>query len=63
MTVDLASQTLAVEGGPSTTFPIDSFSKTCLLENLDEVSYILRHDAEIRKHEQSCLQSLTNSSG
>ena len=63
VTVDLASQSLNIEGGPAATFPIDSFSKTCLLEDLDEVSYILKHDAEIRRHEQSRLQSLTNSSG
>src|SRR5437762_865305 len=29
VTIDLASQTLSIEGGPVVTFPIDSFSKTC----------------------------------
>jgi 3-isopropylmalate/(R)-2-methylmalate dehydratase small subunit len=53
VTVDLTSQSINIEGGPAATFPIDSFSKTCLLENLDEVSYILRHEDAILKLEQS----------
>jgi 3-isopropylmalate/(R)-2-methylmalate dehydratase small subunit len=51
--IDLASQTISVDGALSVTFPIDSFSKTCLLENLDEVSYILRHEDRILHYEQS----------
>ncbi len=51
-TVDLASQTLSIDGGPTVRFPIDSFSKTCLLENLDELRYILKHDAAITAFEQ-----------
>src|SRR4051794_36148899 len=31
VTIDLASQTVAIQGGPTVTFPIDSFSKTCIL--------------------------------
>lgn len=52
VTVDLASQTLSIEGGPAAHFPIDSFSKTCLLENLDELGYILKHEAAITAFEQ-----------
>jgi 3-isopropylmalate/(R)-2-methylmalate dehydratase small subunit len=51
VTVDLASQTLSIEGGPTVTFPIDSFSKTCILENLDELGYILKHDSAIAAFE------------
>jgi len=53
LTVDLASQTLSIEGGPSVTFPIDSFSKTCLLENLDELGYILKHEDAIAAFERA----------
>src|SRR5437773_3316142 len=53
VTIDLASQTLAIEGGPTVTFPIDSFSKTCILEGLDEIGYILKHDAAIAAYESS----------
>ncbi|MFZ5884899.1 MAG: 3-isopropylmalate dehydratase small subunit, partial [Chloroflexota bacterium] len=40
LTVDLASQTVTFPGG-SFTFPIDSFNKTCLLNGVDELGYIL----------------------
>jgi len=52
VTVDLASQTLSIEGGPAVSFPIDSFSKTCILEDIDEIGYILKHDAAIAQFEQ-----------
>ena len=53
VTVDLAAQTLSIEGGPTVTFPIDSFSKTCILENLDELGYVLKHEAVISAFEKS----------
>ena len=52
VTIDLASQTLSIENGPRVTFPIDSFSKTCILEGLDEIGYILKHDSAISSFEQ-----------
>jgi len=52
VTIDLASQTLSIENGPTVTFPIDSFSKTCILEALDEIGYILKHEALISAYEQ-----------
>ena len=51
LTIDLAAQTLSIENGPIVTFPIDSFSKTCILEGLDEIGYILKHDAAIAAFE------------
>lgn len=50
LTVDLASQTLSYPGG-STTFPIDSFNKTCLLNGVDELGYILGFEKEIAAFE------------
>jgi 3-isopropylmalate/(R)-2-methylmalate dehydratase small subunit len=47
LTVDVDNQTLSIEGGPTVKFPIDSFSKTCILENLDEIGYVLKHDRAI----------------
>src|SRR5262250_1712933 len=51
VTIDLAPQTLSIENGSTVSFPIDTFSKTCILENLDEIGYILKHDAEISSFE------------
>jgi 3-isopropylmalate/(R)-2-methylmalate dehydratase small subunit len=50
-TADLAQQTLTTDGGISAVFPIDSFSKTCLLEKLDELGYILKREAAITAFE------------
>ena len=49
--IDLAAQTLSIENGPTVTFPIDSFSKTCILEGLDEIGYILKHSDAIAAFE------------
>ena len=51
VTIDLAAQILSVEGGPTVTFPIDSFSKTCILEGLDEIGYILKYSDVIAAFE------------
>ena len=51
VSVDLASQTLSIANGPTVTFPIDSFSKTCILENLDEIGYILKNESAIAAFE------------
>ena len=52
MTVDLNSQTIDFSG-VRTNFKVNSFSKTCLLEGLDELGYILRHEPEIAAFEKS----------
>jgi 3-isopropylmalate/(R)-2-methylmalate dehydratase small subunit len=50
LTVDLASQTLSFPGG-SVTFPIDPFSKACLLNGVDQLGYILSFEKEIAAFE------------
>ncbi len=49
-TVDLETQTLSFDGG-SVTFPIDPFNKTCLLNGVDELGYILGFEKEIAAYE------------
>ena len=48
--VDLASQTLSFPNG-SVTFPIDPFNKTCLLNGVDELGYILGFEKQIAEFE------------
>jgi 3-isopropylmalate/(R)-2-methylmalate dehydratase small subunit len=43
VTVDLAAQTLTLPDGRQATFPIDPFSKHCLLEGIDQLGYLLQH--------------------
>ena len=50
LTIDLASQTLSYPGG-SVTFPIDPFNKTCLLNGVDELGYIMGFEKEITAFE------------
>jgi 3-isopropylmalate/(R)-2-methylmalate dehydratase small subunit len=51
--IDLASQTLALPGGAAVTFPIDSFSKQCLLTGVDQLGYILKHTDKIAAYEKA----------
>src|SRR5687768_15227682 len=50
LTVDLASQTLSFPHG-SVNFPIDPFNKTCLLNGVDELGYIMSFEKEIAAYE------------
>jgi 3-isopropylmalate/(R)-2-methylmalate dehydratase small subunit len=49
--IDLAKQTLTTPGGREVEFPVDSFSRHCLLEGVDELGYILQHEAAIAAFE------------
>ena len=51
--VDLASQTLTLPDGRRVEFPIDAFSKYCLLEGIDELGYILQQSSAIEAYESS----------
>jgi len=55
--IDLGSQTLTF-GGTKAEFPIDAFSKHCLLEGVDELGYILKQDAAIRAFESRRVGSI-----
>lgn len=50
--VDLAEQTLKLPDDRIVTFPIDSFSKICLLEGVDQLGYLLNHEPEIAAYEE-----------
>jgi 3-isopropylmalate/(R)-2-methylmalate dehydratase small subunit len=52
VTIDLASQTLTLPGGASYTFPIDGFAKTCLLQGIDELGYLLTLEDHIATYEK-----------
>jgi 3-isopropylmalate/(R)-2-methylmalate dehydratase small subunit len=49
--IDLASQTLVLPDEEEVQFPIDVFSKTCLLNGVDELGYILGLDDHIKAFE------------
>lgn len=51
VTIDLASQTVTLPVGNTVTFPIDGFSKSCLLNGVDELGYLLGFEEKIAAYE------------
>ena len=51
ITVDLATQTVTFENGEKHEFQIDAFRKLCLLEGVDDLGYIMKHDDAILSFE------------
>ena len=49
--VDLTTQQLHLPDGRSVTFPIDAFSKHCLLQGVDQLGYLLAQSAAISAYE------------
>jgi 3-isopropylmalate/(R)-2-methylmalate dehydratase small subunit len=49
--IDLALQRLALPDGRAVEFPIDAFSKRCLLQGVDELGYILAQADAIAAYE------------
>jgi 3-isopropylmalate/(R)-2-methylmalate dehydratase small subunit len=51
VTVDLAGQRVMLPDGRSVEFPIDNFSKTCILEGLDQLGYLQKQAEQIAAYE------------
>jgi len=56
--IDLANQTLTTPSGREVEFPVDTFSKHCLLNGVDELGYILQHEADIAAFEAGRVGSI-----
>ena len=63
VTVDLASQKLILPEGRDVEFPVDAFSKHCLLEGVDELGYILNQDAAIAAYESRRPDTVNTTAG
>jgi 3-isopropylmalate/(R)-2-methylmalate dehydratase small subunit len=51
VTIDLQTQTLTLLDGRAVSFPIDGFSKECLLNGVDQLGYLLNLDDQIAAYE------------
>jgi 3-isopropylmalate/(R)-2-methylmalate dehydratase small subunit len=51
VTIDLANQNLTLPDGTKVQFPVDGFSKNCLLEGVDELGWILKREDKIAAYE------------
>jgi 3-isopropylmalate/(R)-2-methylmalate dehydratase small subunit len=49
--IDLPNQTLTTPNGRVVKFPVDAFSKHCLVKGVDELGYILEQSPEIAAYE------------
>lgn len=54
--IDIPSGRLEVEGFGEVTFALDPFSAFCLAQGIDQLDFILRHEAEISRHEQQSVR-------
>ena len=63
VTIDLEAQTVTLADGTAVEFPIDAFSKRCLLDGVDELGYILQQDAAIGEYEKSHKARVSTLSG
>jgi 3-isopropylmalate/(R)-2-methylmalate dehydratase small subunit len=52
LTVELERQVLVLPDGQQVIFPIDPFSKTCLLNGVDQLGYLLRLEPAITAFEE-----------
>lgn len=53
MHVDLEAQEISLSDNLAYSFPIDSFSKTCLVNGVDELGYLLQLADQISAYEQA----------
>lgn len=52
LTIDLERRELILPGSEAVGFPIDEFSRECLLAGLDQLGYLLREEAALRAYEE-----------
>ncbi len=58
VTIDLADQALLLPDGQTVHFPLDAFSKTCLLKGMDELGYLLSFSDKIAAFESRRSEEL-----
>ena len=56
--IDVVGQKVTLPSGRTVEFPIDAFSKTCLVEGVDELGYMLQQDPAIAAFEAKRVGSV-----
>jgi len=51
--IDVTNATLTVANGKAIDFPIDGFSRYCLIEGIDQLGFLKKHDEAIRQFEET----------
>ena len=52
LTVDIDARELRTPAGDVHPFPLDAFARTCLMEGVDELGYLLLRDPQIKQYEE-----------
>ena len=52
LTVDIEARELRTPNGDVHPFPLDAFARTCLMEGVDELGYLLLRDPQIKQYEE-----------
>lgn len=55
--IDIATGELRTPGGQRHAFALDAFARTCLLEGVDELGYLLARDTDIQAYENRSQES------
>ena len=56
--IDLGTQRITLPDGSSVEFPVDPFSRHCLMEGIDELGYIQQHETQIAAFEKGRVSTL-----
>ena len=51
VTIDLQTQSLTLPDGSAASFPIDGFNKTCMLDGIDQLGYLMKQTSHIEAFE------------
>ncbi|MEM7333100.1 MAG: 3-isopropylmalate dehydratase small subunit [Chloroflexota bacterium] len=51
LSIDLKTQALTLPDGRSVEFPIDGFSKNCMLEGIDQLGYLMKQAEKVEQYE------------
>ncbi|MGH8122783.1 MAG: 3-isopropylmalate dehydratase small subunit [Rudaea sp.] len=52
LSIDIAQQTIELPDGKRFTFALEAFAKHCLLTGVDQLGFLLQHEAQIAEFEQ-----------
>lgn len=63
VTIDLAAQTVTLPDGQSARFPIDPFTKHCLLHGIDQMGFLLNEESAIAAYEAAYPARVTTIAG
>lgn len=53
ITIDVEHSTVTLPNGEAVNFPIDTFARYCLLEGIDQLGFLLNHEAAIKEFEEA----------